>query len=143
MMEEERQRQTDFIVGQRTQIATDIQQLKELQVEAEKRMTRLEPLVANSCVEMRDRFNALVNAQIKSEEKISALADAQRNLTAVVDRYFNEGRRQGRNISEAASATDFTIHTSVPAAPSRLQPAASSNSRETLRHARGARAPNW
>ncbi len=94
MTEEERQRQMDFIVGQQAQFTTDIQQLKELQIEAEKRMTRLESVVANSYVDMRDRFNALVDAQIKSEEKISALADAQRNLTAVVDRYFNEGRMQ-------------------------------------------------
>jgi len=94
MTEEERQRQMDFIVGQQAQFTTDIQQLKELQIEAEKRMTRLESVVANSYVDMRDRFNALVDAQIKSEEKISALADAQRNLTAVVDRYFNEGRTQ-------------------------------------------------
>ena len=94
MTEEERQRQIDFIVGQQAQFTTDIQQLKELQIEAEKRMTRLESVVANSYVDMRDRFNALVDAQIKSEEKISALADAQRNLTAVVDRYFNEGRTQ-------------------------------------------------
>ncbi len=94
MTEEERQRQMDFIVGQQAQFTTDIQQLTELQIEAEKRMTRLESVVANSYVDMRDRFNALVDAQIKSEEKISALADAQRNLTAVVDRYFNEGRMQ-------------------------------------------------
>ncbi len=94
MPEEERQRQMDFIVEQQAQFTTDIQQLTELQVEAEKRMTRLESVVANSYVDMRDRFNALVDAQIKSEEKISALADAQRNLTAVVDRYFNEGRTQ-------------------------------------------------
>ncbi|MDQ3684733.1 MAG: hypothetical protein M3430_03920 [Acidobacteriota bacterium] len=94
MTEEERQRQMDFIVEQQAQFTTDIQQLTELQVEAEKRMTRLESVVANSYVDMRDRFNALVDAQIKSEEKISALADAQRNLTAVVDRYFNEGRTQ-------------------------------------------------
>jgi len=94
MTEEERQRQMDFIVGQQAQFTTDIQQLTELQIEAEKRMARLESVVANSYVDMRDRFNALVDAQIKSEEKISALADAQRNLTAVVDRYFNEGRTQ-------------------------------------------------
>ena len=89
-----RPRQMDFIVGQQAQFTTDIQQLTELQIEAEKRMARLESVVANSYVDMRDRFNALVDAQIKSEEKISALADAQRNLTAVVDRYFNEGRTQ-------------------------------------------------
>ncbi len=63
-----------------------------MQVEAEKRMTRLESVVANSYVDMRDRYNALVDAQVKSEEKIAQLADAQRNLTALVDRYFSEGR---------------------------------------------------
>jgi len=66
--------------------------LEGLQVEAEKRMTRLESVVANSYVDMRDRYNALVDAQVKSEEKIAQLADAQRNLTALVDRYFSEGR---------------------------------------------------
>lgn len=92
MTDEERQRQMDFILEQRAQFLADIQRLQESHAEADKRMTRLEQVVANSYVDSRDRYNALVDAQVKSEEKIAKLAEAQANLTAVVDRYFSEGR---------------------------------------------------
>ncbi len=92
MTDEDVNRKFDVVAGHLATLAVGLQRLEESQAAAEKRMTRLESVVANSYVDTRDRYNALVDAQVKSEEKIAALAEAQRNLTAVVDRYFSEGR---------------------------------------------------
>ena len=92
MTDEERRRQMDFILEQQARFLADIRRLQGSHAEADKRMTRLEQFVANSYVDPRDRYNARVNAQVKSEEKIAKLAEAQANLTAVAGRYFSEGR---------------------------------------------------
>ncbi len=74
MSSDDFQRQLDFIVEQQAHLVVN-------QQKADERLTRLENIVANAYVDMRDRVNALVEAQLKSEEKIAALADAQRQLT--------------------------------------------------------------
>lgn len=68
------QKQFDFIVEQQARLVMN-------QEKADERLTRLENIVANAYVDMRDRVNALVDAQLKSEEKIATLADAQTHLT--------------------------------------------------------------
>jgi hypothetical protein len=39
-----------------------------------------------------ERISALVNAQMQTEESIKKTEENLRNLIAVVDRYFSEGR---------------------------------------------------
>lgn len=70
------QKHLDFIVEQQAQFVVN-------QEKAGERLTRLENIVTNAYVDMRDRYNALVDAQLKSEEKIAAVADAQLRLTEV------------------------------------------------------------
>ena len=64
------QKRVDFIVEQQAQFVLNLEK-------ADERLTRLENIVANAYVDMRDRYNALVDAQLKTEEKLGALADAQ------------------------------------------------------------------
>ena len=71
MSNEETQKQMDFLVEHQARFAAN-------QEKADERLTRLENIVANSYVDMRDRYNTLVGAQLKSEEKIAAVAEAQR-----------------------------------------------------------------
>ena len=70
MSNEETQKQIDFLVEHQARFAVN-------QEKADERLTRLENIVANSYVDMRDRYNALVDAQLKSEERIAAVAEAQ------------------------------------------------------------------
>ena len=65
------QKQLDFIVEQQAQFVVN-------QEKADERLTRLENIVANAYVDMRDRYNALLDAQLKTEEKIGGLAEAQK-----------------------------------------------------------------
>ncbi|SRR5260370_13405680 len=73
-MIEDTQKQIEFIVEQQARFAVN-------QEKADERLTRLEKIVANAYVDMRDRYNALVDAQLKSETKIAAVAEAQLRLT--------------------------------------------------------------
>jgi hypothetical protein len=113
MTNEEFEKRSDFILEQQAQFATDIQQLRETQAELQAAQARTEQVVvqtgeivarlANLTLEgfkdVTAKIDALVDAQIRTDEKINALADSQiqtdgdlRNLIAVVDRYFSEGR---------------------------------------------------
>ena len=106
MTDEERQRQMDFIIEQQAQFITSFQK-------ADERMTRIEELVGRLAVvttqgfkDFGEKVNALVNAQIKTEERVSTLAEKLTELTEaqahtderlsvlinVVERYFSEGR---------------------------------------------------
>lgn len=73
-MSEDTQKQIEFLFEHQARLAVS-------QEKADERLTRLEKIVANAYVDMRDRYNALVDAQLKSEEKIAAVAEAQLRLT--------------------------------------------------------------
>ena len=73
-MSEDTQKQMEFIVEHQARLAVNHER-------ADERLTRLEKIVANAYVDMRDRYNALVDAQLKSETKIAAVAEAQLRLT--------------------------------------------------------------
>ena len=91
MDDEQFERRLEFIVDQQTQFAVKIGQLEEL--------------VARLAQATRDRFELTDRRDDDTDRRISALVDSQmrteesiRNLTAVVDRYFAEGRN-GRSDS--------------------------------------------
>ena len=75
------------------------------QQKADERMTRIENVglrIANAQVETNEHVNnidrkieALVDAQIRTEESVRQASDNVSNLTAVVDKYFSEGRNSG------------------------------------------------
>lgn len=84
-MSEDTQKQIEFMVEQQARFAVN-------QEKADERLTRLEKIVANAYVDMRDRYNALVDAQLKSETKIAAVAEAQLRLTEA-QRSLTEGQQ--------------------------------------------------
>ncbi len=106
MSEEERQRQMDFIVNQQAQFTANIQQLQEVQIAAEQRMTRLESVVVRLANDTETKFAALadshirlVDAQTHTEAALARLADAQahtdQRLDALID-IVREGRQNGQ-----------------------------------------------
>ena len=81
-----------FIVEQQAQFASDIQQLRESQTQTDQVVAQTGEIVArlaNVTLEgfkdVNAKINALVDSQIHTDESL-------RNLVAVVDRYFSEGR---------------------------------------------------
>src|SRR5437867_3316732 len=70
---EKLQRQIEFIVTNQAEFTADIQQLKELHKDAEKRTTKLEDV----CLRL---GNALVNLADTTKENATQFAAAQRNL---------------------------------------------------------------
>ncbi|HEY0405387.1 MAG TPA: hypothetical protein VGC89_06650 [Pyrinomonadaceae bacterium] len=99
MADEDFQKKMEFIIEQQAQLVVN-------QEKADERLTRLETLVARFAQATFDRFEttdkriddvderiaALVNSQMQTEESIKRTEESLRNLIAVVDRYFSEGR---------------------------------------------------
>jgi len=92
MSSEELERRMAFIVEQQAQFASDIQQLRESQTQTDQVVAQTGEIVArlaNVTLEgfkdVNAKIKALVDSQIHTDESL-------RNLVAVVDRYFSEGR---------------------------------------------------
>jgi len=98
MTSEEMQRTMEFILNQQARFAVNIEQLRESQAKTDERVARLEEFLtrlaaatAKGIEDTSAKFNALIDAQMRTDENV-------RNLTAVVDRYFRE--RNGQKDSE-------------------------------------------
>jgi len=99
MSNEEVEKRVAFIIEQQAHFAADIQQLREVQAQFQVTQAQTENVVArlaNVTLEgFRDvnaKIDALVNSQIKLADSQSHTDENLRNLIAVVDRYFSEGR---------------------------------------------------
>jgi hypothetical protein len=99
MNDEEFEKKVEFIVGQQAQFAADMGQLKDAVAQLENLVTRLAKgtldrfeATDKRIDDVDDRIAALVNAQIITEENVKKTDEHLRNLIAVVDRYFSEGR---------------------------------------------------
>ena len=103
MNNEEFDRKMAFIVGQQAQFASDIQQLQESQARTDQVVaqigdvvTRLANVTHAGFTEINAKINALVDAQIRTEENLMrtdknvAITDESlKNLIAVVERYLS------------------------------------------------------
>jgi hypothetical protein len=85
MSNDELERKMAFIVEQQAQFASDIQQLREVQGQTEQIVARLANVTLEGFKDVNTKINALVDSQIRTDENL-------RNLIAVVDRYFSDGR---------------------------------------------------
>ena len=92
MSNEEFERKMEFIVNQQAQFASDIGELKDIVTQlARATLSRFE--VTDKRIDgVDERISALVDAQIRTEENVKETNEALKNLIAVVDRYFSEGR---------------------------------------------------
>lgn len=93
------QRQIEFIVNNQAQFTTDIQQLKELHKEAEKRIAKLEDVcvrLGNALVNFADKTTA---TQTNLDAKMAALAESQayRPASQRADRH-RHGREKRQTI---------------------------------------------
>jgi hypothetical protein len=85
MSNEEFERKMAFIVEQQAHFAADIQQLQATQAQTENVVGRLANATLAGFNDVNVKIEALVDSQIRTDETL-------RNLIAVVDRYFSEGR---------------------------------------------------
>jgi len=99
MNNEEFERKMTFIVDQQAQFAADIQQMREFQAQTENVVGRLAHATLEGFKDVNAKINALVDAQIRlnasqahTDENLARTDENLRNLIAVVDRYFREGR---------------------------------------------------
>jgi len=88
MSNEELERKMAFIIEQQAQFSADIQQLQATQAQTENVVGRLANATLAGFNDVNAKINALVDSQIRTDENL-------RNLIAVVDRYFSEGRNGG------------------------------------------------
>ena len=92
MNNEEFDRKMAFIVEQQAQFATDIQQMRELQAQTENVVGRLAHATLEGFKDVNAKPDSLVDSQIRLTEAQTHTDGNLRNLIAVVDRYFSEGR---------------------------------------------------
>jgi CHASE3 domain sensor protein len=99
MADEDFEKKMEFIIEQQAQLVVNHEK-------AQERLTQLENIVARFAQATVDRFEetdkriadtdekiaALINSQMQTEESIKRTEESLRNLIAVVDRYFSEGR---------------------------------------------------
>ena len=94
MSNEDFERKADFIVQQQAQFASQIGQLEDVVARlAQATVDRFH--ISDERVEMDQRIAALINSQIQTEENVKKTDEHLRNLIAIVDRYFSEGRNGG------------------------------------------------
>jgi hypothetical protein len=92
MNNEEFERRMSFIVEQQAQFAADIQQMRELQAQTENVVGRLAHATLEGFRDVNAKIDSLVDSQIRLTEAQTLTDGNLRNLIAVVDRYFSEGR---------------------------------------------------
>ena|SRR2546423_1332035 len=83
----------EFIVEQQAQFAVNIQQLQEAQVNADKRMTRLENVMVRFYEDTSTRINALIDAQMRTDQKIGETDDRLNVFINVVERFITNGSK--------------------------------------------------
>jgi hypothetical protein len=92
MNNEEFEKRMEFFLEQQAQFASDIQLLREAQAQTDSVVARLANVTLAGFNDVNAKINVLVDSQINLTEAQSRTDENLRNLIAVVDRYFAEGR---------------------------------------------------
>ena len=92
MSDDDLEKKMEFIIDQQANFAARMEQLEELVVRFAKATVDRFQLTDKRADEMDERISALVNAHIEMQESQKKTEESLRNLIAVVDRYFSEGR---------------------------------------------------
>lgn len=95
MSNEEFEKKVEFIVEQQAQFVSKIGQLEDIVARLAKATLDRFEASDNRVDEIDERIAALINSQIRTEENVKKTDEHLRNLIAVVDRYFREGRNGG------------------------------------------------
>ena len=99
MNNEEFEKRMEFILEQQAQFASDIQQLREAQAQTDQLVNRLASVTLEGFKDVNAKIDALVDSHVRLTDSHVRLTEAQaqtdenlRNLIAVVDRYFSNGK---------------------------------------------------
>jgi uncharacterized protein YehS (DUF1456 family) len=92
MNNEEFEKRMEFILEQQAQFASDIQQLREVQAQTEQIVNRLASVTLEGFKDVNAKLGALVDSHMRLTESQSRTDENLRNLIAVVDRYFSNGK---------------------------------------------------
>jgi len=92
MTNEEFEKRIEFILDQQAQFTSDIQQLREVQTQTEQIVGRLATITLEGFKAVNVKIEALVDSHIGLTEAQARTDENLRNLIAVADRYFSEGR---------------------------------------------------
>ena len=95
MSNEEFEKKAEFIVEQQAQFASKLGQLEDIVARLAKATLDRFESSDKRVDEIDERIAALINSQIQTEENVKKTDEHLRNLIAVVDRYFSEGRNGG------------------------------------------------
>ena len=95
MSNEEFEKKAEFIVEQHAQFASKIGQLEDIVARLAKATLDRFEASDKRVDEIDERIASLINSQIQTEENVKKTDENLRNLIAVVDRYFREGRNGG------------------------------------------------
>ncbi len=92
MSNEDFEKKAEFIVEQQAQFAAKIGQLEDIVARlARATLDRFEA-TDKRVDDVDERISALVDSQLRTDENVKKTDESLRNLIAVVDRYFSEGR---------------------------------------------------
>ena len=92
MSNEEFEKKAEFIVEQQAQFAAKIGQLEDIVTRLAKATLDRVEATDKRVDDIDERISALVDSQMQTEENVKKTDENLRNLIAVVDRYFSEGR---------------------------------------------------
>lgn len=91
----------EFIVEQQAHFSVDIQLLKErlddFQTKSNERMTRMENIMVRFYEDTGTRINALIEAQFRTDERLSETNDRLNVLIGVVERFVTNGRKSTKS----------------------------------------------
>lgn len=92
MNNEEFDRKMAFIIEQQSHFAADILQSRELQAQTENVVERLAHATLEGFKDVNAKIDSLADSQIRLTKAQTHTDENLRNLIAVADRYFTEGR---------------------------------------------------
>jgi hypothetical protein len=95
MSNEDFEKKAEFILEQQAQFASQIGQLEDVVARLAQATVDRFHITDKRVDEMDERIAALIHSQIQTEENVKKTDEHLRNLIAVVDRYFSEGRNGG------------------------------------------------